>query len=64
MIKFGYQKSKNSNDKKKRQNSSHNIRRKLKNDNLETMLKSSETLLEDFIEFEVQVHAHFLRGSQ
>lgn len=31
-----------------------NKRRKLKNENLESMIKSSETLLEDFIELETQ----------
>ena len=42
------QKSKPSNKKAKR---------KLRNENLEFMLKSSETLLEDFIELECQVNS-------
>ena len=52
MMYFRYHKSK-SHDKSKRKNSLN--RRKLKNENLDLMLKSSETLLEDFIELEVQV---------
>lgn len=51
MMYFRYHKSK-SHDKSKRKNSLN--RRKLKNENLDLMLKSSETLLEDFIELEVQ----------
>ncbi len=56
MMHFRSQKSKTV-DKKNR-NSITNLRRKLKNDNLELMLKSSETLLEDFIELDVQVNAY------
>ncbi len=55
---FRYQKSKSSsNEKKKRQPGGH-FRRKLKNENLELM-KSSELLLEDFIELDVQVNRSF-----
>jgi hypothetical protein len=53
MMYFRYRK-KSQSDKSNR-NSIVNYRRKLKNDHLELMLKSSETLLEDFIELEVQV---------
>lgn len=36
-----------------------NTKRKLRNHNLDLMLKSSETLLEDYIELEVQVGINF-----
>ena len=50
MLNFRYQKSKStSKDQNKK------IRRKLKNENLDLMLKSSNILLEDYIEFECQV---------
>jgi hypothetical protein len=52
MMYFRYHKSKSSGNKSKRTNSLN--RRKLNNDNLDLMLKSSETLLEDYIELEVQ----------
>jgi hypothetical protein len=42
-----------SNNKAKQSNKK--TKRKLRNENLEFMLKSSETLLEDFIELECQV---------
>ncbi len=50
MLNFRYQKSKStSKDQNKK------IRRKLKNENLDLMLKSSNILLEDYIELECQV---------
>ena len=53
MLHFRYQKSKSSKEQNKKQ---PNAKRKLRNQNLDQMLKSSETLLEDYIEFEVQVN--------
>ena len=45
----------NSSSNNKSKQSSKKTKRKLRNENLELMLKSSETLLEDFIELECQV---------
>jgi hypothetical protein len=51
-----YQRShKNSVKSKSKQDLGQNQRRKLKNDNLQLIFKSSEFLLEDFIELESQV---------
>ncbi len=52
MMYFRYQKSKKLDRKSKRFNSLD--RRKLNNHNLDLILKSSETLLEDYVELEVQ----------
>lgn len=51
MSNFRFQKTKQTKEQKKQLNA----KRKLRNHNLDEMLKSSETLLEDYIEFEVQV---------
>jgi len=53
-----YQRSSKSSVKSKsKQDSGQNQRRKLKNDNLPLIFKSSEFLLEDFIELESQVYS-------
>ena len=55
-----YQRSSKSSVKSKsKQDSGQNQRRKLKNDNLPLIFKSSEFLLEDFIELESQVYKNF-----
>lgn len=56
MLHFRYQKTKPSKEHTKKQS---NTKRKLRNHNLDLMLKSSETLLEDYIELEVQVGINF-----
>lgn len=61
MMYFRY--SKKGKSEKSQRNSIVSCRRKLKNDNLELMLQSSETLLEDFIELEVQVNFTYYIGS-